>query len=151
MKRLRQVVIAFVLLLVVLLAGLAAWLALAPPALLRVGAGYTAKIVCSNVFLAGRDPKEVLAVDVQAPGHPLLRLMEVDVDRQARRVRAALLGVFAANQASYREGVGCSVGPNGDVADAAGLPETPAAPAPGVAPWAEGEQLASDQAIGARV
>ena len=151
MKRLRQVLIAFALLLVVSLAGLSTWLALTPPALLRVGAGYTAKIVCSNVFLAGRDAGEVLAVDVQAPGHPLLRLMDVDVDRQARRVRAALLGVFAANQAFYREGLGCSVGPNGDVADAPGLPEAPTSPAEAEAPWPEGEQAESDQALAARL
>jgi CubicO group peptidase (beta-lactamase class C family) len=30
-----------------------------PPELIRVGANYSAKIVCSNVFLAGRDPDEV--------------------------------------------------------------------------------------------
>src|SRR5690606_24732046 len=44
------------------------WLVFLPPNLLRVGSGYAAKIVCSNVFLAGRDPDEVLAIDVQAPG-----------------------------------------------------------------------------------
>ena len=55
--------------------GLAAWLAIAPPELIRVGAAYSAKIVCSNVFIAGRDPDEVLRVDVQAPGHWLLKYM----------------------------------------------------------------------------
>ena len=40
---------------------------LSPPSLLRVGANYSAKIVCSNVFLAGRDPEAVLRIDVQAP------------------------------------------------------------------------------------
>ncbi|TIU48135.1 MAG: 6-aminohexanoate hydrolase, partial [Mesorhizobium sp.] len=29
-----------------------AWLYFAPPELIRVGAGYSAKIVCSNVFIA---------------------------------------------------------------------------------------------------
>ena len=60
--------------------GLAAWLYAAPPALIKLGAGYAAKIVCSNVLLAGRDADEVLRVDVQAPGHPLLKLMSVKVD-----------------------------------------------------------------------
>ena len=34
----------------------ASWIIVSPPALLSVGSGYAAKIVCSNVFLAGRDP-----------------------------------------------------------------------------------------------
>ena len=58
----------------VAIAGAAGWLYFAPPELIRVAAGYSAKIVCSNVFIAGRDADEVLRVDVQAPGHPLLRL-----------------------------------------------------------------------------
>ena len=53
----------------------ASWIIVSPPALLSVGSGYAAKIVCSNVFIAGRDPAQVLAEDVQAPGHPLLKLM----------------------------------------------------------------------------
>src|SRR5690554_2750078 len=40
MTRLRQFLIAVALLIVVTLAGLSTWLVLAPPALLRVGAGY---------------------------------------------------------------------------------------------------------------
>ena len=62
-------------LLVILVAvGAVAWLSIAPPELLKVGNGYAAKIVCSNVFIAGRDPDTVLHDDVQAPGNPLLRL-----------------------------------------------------------------------------
>lgn len=37
-------------LVVATLAGLVGWLALFPPELLKVGDGYAAKIVCSNVF-----------------------------------------------------------------------------------------------------
>jgi CubicO group peptidase (beta-lactamase class C family) len=70
-----------------------AWLVLRPPELIRVAAGYAVKIVCSNTVIAGRDPDQVLALDVQAPGHPLLRLMRVAVDRDARTVRAGLFGV----------------------------------------------------------
>ena len=43
-----------------LTAGALGWLVLAPPDLLRVGANYTAKIVCSNVFIAGRNAEQVL-------------------------------------------------------------------------------------------
>ena len=102
-------------LLLILLAG---WLYLAPPDLIRVGSGYSAKIVCSNVFVAGRDPNEVLRVDVQAPGHPLLRLMRVSVDRQAGTVSAGLLGVLGSSVAVFRDGLGCANVPDGNVAPA---------------------------------
>lgn len=85
------------------------WLHATPPALLRVGSGYAAKIVCSNVFLAGRAPAEVLSEDVQAPGNPLLRLMRVTIERDAGLVHAALLGGIAPVTAMYRAGLGCSV------------------------------------------
>lgn len=147
---LRRLLIAFTALLALSLAGISAWLLLAPPALLQVGSGYAAKIVCSSVFLSGRDPGEVLALDVQAPGHPLLRLMDVDVDRQAGQVRAALLGVFAAGDASYREGLGCAAGLNGDVA-IRGTPEALPTLADADAPWPQGERGEADQAIAARL
>ncbi len=81
--------------LVLLLLGLAFALWMKPPEILRVGANYSAKIVCSNVFLAGRDPDEVLRTDVQASGVALLRLMRVSVDRERHVVRAGLLGFIA--------------------------------------------------------
>lgn len=82
-------------LIVLAIAALFAWLYIAPPELIRVGSGYSAKIVCSNVFIAGRDANEVLAVDVQAPGHPLLRLMRVSVDKNRERSRPACLASSA--------------------------------------------------------
>src|ERR1700684_4628446 len=86
MKILRRILGVLLLLIIVL----AALLWFKPPALLRVGANYSAKIVCSNVFLAGRDPDEVLRADVQAPGGGLLRLMRASVDRERRVVRTGL-------------------------------------------------------------
>jgi CubicO group peptidase (beta-lactamase class C family) len=80
-----------------------------PPDLIRVGANFTAKIVCSNVFLASRDPIEVLRSDVQAPGHPLLRLMRVEVDRKHHVVRAGLFGFIGGGLAVLRPDVGCAV------------------------------------------
>lgn len=82
-----------------------------PPDLIRIGANYTAKIVCSNAFLTRRDPADVLATDVQAPGHPLLKFMRVEVDRNYGWVIAGLFG--------FREGIavaspkgGCTVLPD---------------------------------------
>jgi len=122
-------------------AGLAAWLAVAPPDLIRVGSGYAAKIVCSNVFVAGRDPDEVLRVDVQAPGHPLLRLMRVSVDREAGTVTAGLLGVFGRNYALHRPGLGCSSVPSGEFAQAPALRVENETAGLGDAPWPEGSTV----------
>ena len=119
------------LLLVAIIAAGAAWLYARPPELLRVGDGYAAKIVCSNVFLAGRDPKQVLYEDVQAPGNPLLRLVRVVVDRQEKRVTARILGLFAPGYAMYHGALGCSSVPDGDFEAAAGaVPNRPAIPEP---------------------
>ena len=109
MKILRR--ICGVLALLVLALALLLWLK--PPALLRVGANYTAKIVCSNVFLAQRDPDEVLHVDVQAPGISILKFMRVSVDRESGVVRAGFFGVIGAGLAQYRPGRGCTVSPDG--------------------------------------
>jgi CubicO group peptidase (beta-lactamase class C family) len=128
---------------------------LKPPDILRVGANYSAKIVCSNVFLAGRDPDEVLRVDVQAPGIALLRLMRVSVDRERRVVRAGLLGFIGDGLAVARPGTGCAVVPDGNLqfalrADALGPPHpsTPdiAAPEPDE-PWPMGNTVATSPAL----
>jgi len=127
------------------------WLYVAPPALIRVGSGYSAKIVCSNVFLANRDPGEVLALDVQAPGHPLLRLMRANVDRGAGTVKAGLFGLFGKGLALYREGTGCATVADGDLEAARGLEGAVAqaeGPARSDAPWPQGNAVdAPDVAI----
>src|SRR5258708_34167111 len=81
--------------LVLLLLGLAFALWMKPPEILRVGAIYSAKIVCSNVFLAGRAPDEVLRTDVQTPGVALLRLIRASAYTERHAVRAWLLGFIA--------------------------------------------------------
>jgi len=101
-------------------------LMLHPPELIRVGANYGAKMVCSNVFIAGRDPQAVLADDVQAPGHPVLKLLRVQVDREQQTVRANLLGLFGKGLAVYRPGTGCAVVADGDVERARQYQFTPA-------------------------
>ncbi len=82
---------------------------------MRVATNYSAKIVCSNVFLAGRDPIEVQNVDVQAGGHPILGYINVEVNEPKGVVTARLLGLFATGTAVYREGLGCASAPNGDI------------------------------------
>lgn len=125
-----------------LLLGATLWLWLAPPQMIRVAAGYTAKIVCSNVFVAGRDADQVLQDDVQAAGHPLLRLMGLQVDREARVVRAELLGFAGRGLAVMRDGTGCATVPDGDLARArahsAAAPPGPPLP---IARWPEGNDV----------
>jgi CubicO group peptidase (beta-lactamase class C family) len=130
---------------ILLLAALLGALWLMPPDLLRIGANYSAKIVCSNVFLAGRDPDEVLRTDVQAPGIALLRLMRISVDRQQHVIRAGLLGFIGDGVAVDRPNTGCAVVPDGNldfaihvnkIAAQTGAAAISATPAPTPAPTA---------------
>ena len=86
-----------------------------PPELLRIGANYAAKTVCSNVFLANRDPDEILRDDVQAPGVAILHLMRVSIDPQQGVVRAGFFGFIGHGLAIARPGVGCTAVPDGDL------------------------------------
>ncbi|PBB95544.1 serine hydrolase [Mesorhizobium sp. WSM3862] len=130
-------------LIVLAVVALFAWLYLAPPELIRVGSGYAAKIVCSNVFIAGRDSNEVLAVDVQAPGHPLLKLMKVSVDKERGLVSAGLLWMLGKSVAVERDGVGCASVPDGDTGRArqTSVHIEPLAVALQDALWPEGERV----------
>jgi CubicO group peptidase (beta-lactamase class C family) len=139
MKILRNIAAILLLLIVFVLVGM--WLK--PPELLKVGANYSAKIVCSNVFLAGRDPDEVLRVDVQAPGISILRLMKVSVDRERGVVRAGFLGFIGNGLAVARPGQGCTVLPDGEVGSAPAATAAAAAassPTPDAA-WPEGNTV----------
>jgi CubicO group peptidase (beta-lactamase class C family) len=154
-----RVAIALVLVMAVLLFAL--WVK--PPDLLRIGANYSAKIICSNVFLAGRDPDEVLHTDVQAPGIALLRLMRVSVDPQRRAVRAGLLGFIGDGLAVARPGAGCAAVPDGNLefaihvssvaAPAASAPSAGPAPTPAPAPaatnaaWPDGTAVTTNPSL----
>jgi CubicO group peptidase (beta-lactamase class C family) len=143
------------LLALVFVAVLALWLK--PPALLRIGSNYTAKIVCSNVFLAERDPDAVLRDDVQAPGISILRYMKVSVDRDARVVHAGFFGFIGDGVAVARPGVGCTVVPDGNVnfakavapSSSAATPkaEGPSQSARPAQAWPEGETAAENTPV----
>lgn len=131
-----------------------------PPPLLRIGANYAAEIVCSNLYLAGRDPQAVLRTDVQTPGSSaLLRLMRVTVDRRDRLVRAGIGGFIGNGLAVETPGRGCTVIPDGHwrrflarsgaPASATGTPVAAAAPPEAVAPtpdplWPDGDRSVID-------
>jgi CubicO group peptidase (beta-lactamase class C family) len=134
---------------VTIIAGGALLLATKPPEMLRVGANYGAKIVCSNVFLAGRDAQAVLADDVQAPGHPVLKYLSVRVDQDRKTVRTQFLGFIGDGMAVYRPGTGCAVAPDGDAAQAARYQFNPLkiwAASPNV-PWPTGSQPETAPAV----
>jgi CubicO group peptidase (beta-lactamase class C family) len=155
MKTLRRILAV----LLILIAAAALFLWLRPPELLRVGVNYTAKIVCSNVFLAGRDPAEVLGSDVQAPGIGLLRLMRVSVDRQHGVVRAGFLGFIGGGLAVSRPGAGCTVVADGKLTQVPALPPRPAptgvpnaatasgALAADTLPWPDGNAVTPSPAV----
>ena len=69
----------------------------------RVGAGYTAKILCSAVFVSRRDPAAVRRQDLARFGY-----FDTEIDRERRTVTAALYG-FAARRAVFRDGLGCTL------------------------------------------
>lgn len=124
------------------LAGL--WLAVAPPAPIRVAASYAAKIVCSGVFVAGRDAARVMREDVREHGHPVMRFMHVTVDREARLVHARFLGFAGGGLALARTGTGCAAVPDGDIEVARTYRHTLApAPPPRAAPWPDGDAPAT--------
>src|ERR1700761_6653295 len=125
MKLFRTILLALLAVFIALIA----YFWLSPPALLRVGANYTAKIVCSNVFLAGRDPEAVLRIDVQAPGISLLKGMRVSVDRERGIVRAGFLGFIGNGLAVYRPQKGCTVLPDGKLDSAIATPDSATQPA----------------------
>ncbi len=138
--------------LALLVVALALLLWLRPPALLRVGANYAAKIVCSNVFLAGRDADEVLHIDVQAPGLAILKLMRVSVDRSRGIVRAGFLGVIGDGVAQFHKGRGCSVLPDGRLATAPDLDDPHAGPPPSAfsgALWPDGAAVDTTKSLDA--
>lgn len=132
--------------LVLILAGVAGWLLVAPPAMLQVATAYSAKIVCSSHFLAERAPEPILELDVRSQGHPVLGYVFVDVNNGEGAVTARLLGLFAPGRAIYREGLGCTSVPAGaSVFNASAVVTGPAANMDAL--WPEGERVEPSQNI----
>ncbi|MCX6566082.1 MAG: serine hydrolase [Candidatus Aminicenantes bacterium] len=73
--------------------------------LMSIGTGSKAKILCSAVFLSGRDPAIVEAEDLGF--HPLFKIFKAKVDYDEQSVTCSLwgTGLFKA-KAVYREGIG---------------------------------------------
>ncbi|MCB1382335.1 MAG: serine hydrolase [Notoacmeibacter sp.] len=148
MKRISKWAAGLLLMVLIVAAG---WLAAAPPDMVRVATNYAAKMVCSNVFVAGRDAAEVMAVDVQAPGHPIFRAITVEVDRDAQppRVQAKLLGIFGTGGAVWRgPKLGCSSVPDVGLLHSSTFIEGEVPPDPAredAALWPDGETVEPSQ------
>jgi len=74
---------------------------------LPIGTGHTAKTICSNVFISGRDAQDVFKEDI-APLHFLFAITDFKVDPDKKSVSADAFG-FAERKAIYREGLGCTI------------------------------------------
>jgi hypothetical protein len=70
----------------------------------RVATGIVSHTLCSEIFVAGRDPEQSFAETFEPMGS--LRHVRYAVDRTHRRVTATLGGLFE-SRAVYREGFGC--------------------------------------------
>ncbi len=69
----------------------------------RVLGGHVAKVVCSAVFLSGREPGQVMGEELAQYG-----FMSTHVDRETASVSASLFGL-AGRQAIFRPGLGCTL------------------------------------------
>ena len=99
--------------------------------LARIGAGYKAKIACSEIFLAGRDAPTVLETEF-AGIDPMMDQISVRVDADRKTTSAAApLGLGRA-QAAFRDGYGCTLANGGRI-----FPLPKLTPFDSVSAWAE--------------
>jgi CubicO group peptidase (beta-lactamase class C family) len=109
------------------------------PAQLRLGVGWKAQILCSGVFVSGREAAQVLKEDVSVI--PILKLIGAKVDYEKKEVRASFLGLVK-NRSIYHPQLG-SILLSGASAESVrswpvDLPE-PQPAGPGSIPWPTGD------------
>jgi hypothetical protein len=73
-----------------------------------VGSAFTAKYLCSAVFVGGRDPDQVARVDLPAFRSAVLGLVDWHVDAASGTTTASIFGL-GRRQTRYRPGLGCTV------------------------------------------
>jgi CubicO group peptidase (beta-lactamase class C family) len=115
---------------------------------MATGTGYLAKVLCSAVFIAGRDPEEVLADDLDIFDYSLIK---GEVDMVRRTATASNIGPLRerfgvySRTAVYRDGLGCTlaigVTPDELAQQVRGIDFEPTSPLPAAAPWPEGERV----------
>jgi CubicO group peptidase (beta-lactamase class C family) len=123
---------------ILLLAGFTAYFVICKVA--PIGAGYKAKMLCSHLFVAGRQADSILNNELE-PFNPLLRFVDADIDHANKSVTATAFGLVT-RRAVYHDCLGATIVPpslkTGDVhfAPACVDPE-PADPT--VVPWPTGD------------
>ena len=70
-----------------------------------IGTGYTAKILCSSVFVSMRDPEAVLNEDLAIARK---NFISAEVDYEGKSVTASIMGLIK-RCAIFREGLGCTL------------------------------------------
>lgn len=73
-----------------------------------IGAAYSAKIMCSAIFVNGLPSSRARAEDILADNHPILSLITTNVDLRNQTVSAHAFG-FRKRIAIYRPYLGCSL------------------------------------------
>jgi hypothetical protein len=73
-----------------------------------VGAGYTAEMLCSGLFVSHRTEQDIVGQELSGPGYELLALFFHTVDLDKKRVTASIPG-FAFQTAIFRDGLGCTL------------------------------------------
>jgi CubicO group peptidase (beta-lactamase class C family) len=111
----------------------------------EVGTANKAMLLCSAVFVSGRDPDEVLAAELAGPE---LDRIDAEIDRQARSVTASML--WANAEAVHRPGIGCTrlVGVSAEALhDQVDLEALPPAPDLATENWPRGDRIGETEAL----
>jgi CubicO group peptidase (beta-lactamase class C family) len=101
MAWLKAIFIGLLLLVVVAISGFFIWLA-------PVGAGYTAKVMCSRIVVSGLSSERALNEDVLSDNTSLLSLITANIDLRHQTVSAHAFG-FRTRVAVYRPNMGCTL------------------------------------------
>jgi CubicO group peptidase (beta-lactamase class C family) len=113
------------------------------PDIAAVFTGGSAKMLCSDVFVGGRDPALAYEQDFRRKSVPgrYLGIVRPTVDDEAKTVTASLYGLQK-RTAIFREGIGCTAAEGASVADLRAQGEGPAWRLPPPDPqalWPQGE------------
>ena len=94
----------------VVLTGAATYFAVQFHQALPTATGYTAKYVCSSVFLSGRkeDPASIIRNEI-VPIHPSFGWIDTQVDFEQKTVSSSGFAGLGEVTAVYREGLGCTL------------------------------------------
>lgn len=106
----------------------------------------SAKLLCSGVFVVGRDPGEFIQDNLQLPGPPIVNWDDVDVsiDREHKAVTLTLDG-FEPRTAVFNGDQGCTLLPKGADRVFFEPVEVPSSlPDPATQPWPMGDVLSDE-------